>query len=62
MSSETDNVELLRQICQKKTSDQNQHIRISLNAKFHLKQIMLSFWTKFAQKCICGPKQDKSTS
>ena len=32
---------------------------MSLHAKFHLKQTILIFWTRFAQNGIFGPKQKK---
>ena len=37
------------------------HIRISVSTKFQLKLAILIFWTKFAQKCVSGPKQKKWT-
>ena len=34
-------------------------IRISLNTKFQLKQTIINFWTKFAQKRNFHPKTEK---
>ena len=38
------------------------HIRISLVSKFHFKQTILDFGTKFYQKGIFGRKEKKKTS
>ena len=35
------------------------HIRISLSTQFHLKQTILIFWTKFAQKDYFCMKTEK---
>ena len=39
-----------------------QHILISLGTKFHLNHAIFIFWTKFAQKEICCPKEEVSIS
>ena len=38
------------------------HIRINVGIKFQVKLILLTFWTKFAQKSISHQKQKKRTS
>ena len=36
-----------------------EHTRISVATSFHLKQKVLIFWSKFAQKGYSSPKQGK---
>ena len=73
ISTESDNFELLHQICLKRVftikngkSEHHHwilHIRISLSSKLHLKLGFnfwdLIFWTKFAKKAISGWKRKK---